>query len=396
MIEQIYQLIINLVNFFARVDVQYPTSPRDIWIHASSVGEINTIAYLVNLFIEHHISLFITTFTKTGQERAKILWKESVEVSRFPYDKKSEIENLVRIVQPKALIITETELWPNLILTTKGIPKFLINARISEKSFPRYRKFKKHISMMLNQFELILAQSEIDSERFIELGAPPERVKVIGSLKYDAVKRPYKVVSREFHGYRKDDIIIIFGSIRTKEEDAVIRTIDKLRKEFENVQFIIAPRHLIRKEFIVAKLKTRGIPYILRSTRGKFYRDKVLVLDTLGELFDFYHIADIAFVGGTLANYGGHSLIEPAYVGIPVIMGPYYSNIKEAGELLKEFGGAKEVHTEDELLQTLRELIQDEEKRKEMGRKALEAIESKTGASEKTFNLILNKIKLID
>ncbi len=396
MIEVIYQILISIANFFFHVEVEYPYHSTDIWIHASSVGEINAISYLVNLFIEKHIPVFITTFTRSGLERARMLWGDNAQVSRFPMDKKSEIKKLVEIVNPKILIIAETELWPNLILETRGISKFLVNARLSNKSFPKYRKFKGFFSKILKKFDLILAQSEVDRQRFIQLGALPEKVKVLGSLKYDAVKRPYTVVKRSFHGYSDDDIIIIFGSIRSKEEDAVIYSIEKLSKEFENLQFIIAPRHLVRKNFIVQKLKSKDIPYVLRTSRERIYRGAVLILDTLGELFDFYHIADIAFVGGTLAPYGGHSLIEPAYAGVPVVIGPYYSNMREAAESLIREGATIVVENKEKLYETLRNLIKHKDKRRQMGKRAQEIIESKTGASEKTFELIMEKLKTFE
>jgi len=395
-IEVIYQILISIANFFFHVEVEYPYHSTDIWIHASSVGEINAISYLVNLFIEKHIPVFITTFTRSGLERARMLWGDNAQVSRFPMDKKSEIKKLVEIVNPKILIIAETELWPNLILETRGISKFLVNARLSNKSFPKYRKFKGFFSKILKKFDLILAQSEVDRQRFIQLGALPEKVKVLGSLKYDAVKRPYTVVKRSFHGYSDDDIIIIFGSIRSKEEDAVIYSIEKLSKEFENLQFIIAPRHLVRKNFIVQKLKSKDIPYVLRTSRERIYRGAVLILDTLGELFDFYHIADIAFVGGTLAPYGGHSLIEPAYAGVPVVIGPYYSNMREAAESLIREGATIVVENKEKLYETLRNLIKHKDKRRQMGKRAQEIIESKTGASEKTFELIMEKLKTFE
>lgn len=396
MIEVIYQILISIANSFFHVKVEFPYRSTDVWIHASSVGEINAISYFVNLFIEKHIPVFITTFTHSGLERARMLWGDNAQVSRFPMDKKSEIRRLVEIVNPKILIIAETELWPNLILETKGVPKFLVNARLSNKSFPKYRKIKGFFSKILKKFDWILAQSEVDRQRFIELGAPPERVKVLGSLKYDAVKRPYTVVKRSFHEYSDNDIIIIFGSIRSKEEDAVITSIEKLWKEYKNLQFIIAPRHLIRKNFIIQKLKAKNIPYVLRTSRERVYRGAVLVLDTLGELFDFYHIADIAFVGGTLAPYGGHSLIEPAYAGVPVLIGPHYSNIREAAESLIREGAAIVVKNKDELLDTLRELIKHKDMRKQMGKNAQEIIESKTGASEKTFELVVKKLRSIE
>lgn len=396
MIELVYQILISIANFFFHVEVEYPYHSTDVWIHASSVGEINAISYLVNLFIEKHIPVFITTFTRSGLERARMLWGDNAQVSRFPMDKKSEIRRLVEIVNPKILIIAETELWPNLILETKGIPKFLVNARLSNKSFPKYRKFRRFFSKILKKFDWILAQTEVDRQRFIELGALPGRVKVFGSLKYDAVKRPYTVIKRSFHEYSDDDIIIIFGSIRSKEEDAVINAIEKLKKEYKNLQFIIAPRHLVRKNFIIQKLKARKIPYVLRTSRERVYRGSVLILDTLGELFDFYHIADIAFVGGTLAPYGGHSIIEPAYAGVPVIIGPHYSNMQEAAETLIREGAAIVVEDRNDLLRKLRHLIEQEDVRKRMGKKAQAIIESKTGASEKTFELILEKLKSIE
>ena len=392
MIKLIYDFLIGIVNQFLRIKVEYPYYETDVWIHASSVGEINAISYLVNLFIKHRIPVFITTFTLSGLQRAKTLWGTNVQVSRFPMDKKSEIRKFVRIVKPSVLVIAETELWPNLILETKGVSKFLVNARLSDRSFPRYMKFRKFFSKVVREFEAILAQSEVDRERFIALGADPDRVQVLGSLKYDAVKRPYSILNRTTYGYDEKDVIIIFGSIRAREEAKVVEVARRLLNEYENVQIILAPRHPVRKVKIIEHLRREGVPFILRTSKKGNYRNAVLILDTLGELYDFYHIADIAFVGGTLAPYGGHSVIEPAYAGVPVLVGPHYENTREPVELLKEEGAAVVVANERELYAWLKKLIEDKDLRKEMGKKAHETIESKTGASEKTFKLIKEKL----
>ncbi len=393
MIKRIYDLLISVVNLFFRVKVEYPYHGTDIWIHASSVGEINAISYLVNLFIEHKIPVFITTFTLSGLQRAKTLWGNNAQVSRFPMDKKSAIREFVKIARPSILIIAETELWPNLILETQGVTKYLVNARLSDRSFPRYMKLKRLFSRIIREFELILAQTEVDRERFISLGADPERVKVFGSLKYDVVKRPYSILNRKTLGYSESDIIMIFGSVRAHEESRIIDVIKRLRDEYENVQFILAPRHPVRRLKIVELLKQRNIPFVLRSSKKGSYRNSVLILDTLGELYDFYHISDIAFVGGTLAPYGGHSVIEPAYAGVPIIVGPHYENTREPVELLRKTGSAVVVNNDDELFEWIKRLIDDRDLRAEMGKKARKAIESKTGASEKTFKLIKAKLE---
>lgn len=364
--------------------------PFKIWFHAASVGEVLAASPLIKRALSQREdnSVLLTVMTKTGANKALSLFEGGLTVKRFPLDVPQRLKQIIRLGKPKALIVVETELWPNLILETskEGIPVILVNGRMGAHSFLAYKLFRKEIASLLRKFSLLLLQTDADKERFLSLGAPKEKIRVLGSLKYDVEPVNTPELPREELGYSTKDKVVVFGSVRSKEENTIIDTIKILSKE-NNLKMILAPRHLIRTNLIRSKLKKAGITSSLK-TSGITKSTEVLILDTVGELTKFYAISDMAFVGGTLAPYGGHNLLEPAAVGIPVLFGKYTFNTEDAATGLLEFSGGFRVNNARELASAIIKLSHDEILCKKMGERAKEFLQSKRGIVERVFKEI--------
>ncbi len=355
-------------------------------MHAVSVGEFMAATGLVKLLRQEHpdLPLLLTLFTPAGVQQAQraLAQDPGVQVARFPGDARPRLRRVLETFRPRVLVIVETELWPNLILEThrRGVPLVLVNARISPKSLRRYRMVRHALAQLLHAFTWILAQSEEERQRFLYLGAPPERVRVTGNLKYDFDARPVKPLRRSHFGFTEDRPLVIFGSLRTREEEAVLPVVETLVRR--GVQVILAPRHLLRVRFLKEKLARRGIPYFLWSQAPG---QGVMLVDTLGELWHLYQLADLAFVGGTLAPIGGHSLIEPAYHGVPVLYGPHVFHVQDMARGLEQWGGGLRVRDGHELEHQILYLLDNPEIRRRMGQKARRFVETYRGITRRTY-----------
>ncbi len=363
-----------------------PAGEGGVWVHAVSVGEFMAATGLLHLLHREHpgLPLLLTLFTPAGVEQARraLASEPDIQVARFPGDARGRLRRVFRGFRPRLLVIVETELWPNLILEARrhGVPLVLVNARLSPKSLRRYRMVRHALAQLLHAFDWILAQNEEERQRFLYLGAPPERVRVTGNLKYDFDARPVKPLRRADFGFSDQRPLVIFGSVRTREEDAVLQVIQTLWQR--GVQVILAPRHLLRIRFLKEKLARRGLPYFLWSQAPG---EGILLVDTLGELWHLYQLADLAFVGGTLAPIGGHSLIEPAYHGVPVLYGPYVFHVQDMARGLERFGGGRRVQDARELEHWLLYLLEHPEERRRMGQNARRFVDTFRGATRRTY-----------
>lgn len=369
--------------FTPLIGIEEVVDENVFWVHASSVGEVNAsipfLFELKNMFRESPIILSV--FTSSGFKRAQALKNGIFNPIKFPLDNPLRVKELYEKLKPRALILIETELWPNLLYEAikREIPIFMVNARISKKHWPRYKLIKKYLEPFMRHITLILAQNGKDAQRFMKLGVKRERIKIIGSLKYDILEPEKKYEKKEL-GFNDKDKIVVFGSLRSKEEDQILNVIEKLSGR---AKFIIAPRHLIRVKFLKEKLKKRGIAFTLRSEGGNTLNKDVLIVDTLGELSSLYYLADIAFVGGTLAPYGGHSLVEPALASLPVLFGPHIFHTEDVGQSLIETGGGIMVKDEKELYAALLNLLESEEERIKMGKNARKLVMNNRGNAKK-------------
>ena len=316
-----------------------------IWLHASSMGEVNVLSILKNHIeiIDKTISIFITVMTETGYNRAGKLLDNSNQVGYLPLDYSSAIRRFMKTVNIRAAVFIETEIWPNIIheLGKKDIPIFLANGRLSEKSCRRYIHFKKALSRLFKNYRRIIVQSEIDRDRFLKIGAPDSKIDVIGSLKFDApmnlLSENKKIEIKRSLPFKSEDKILIAGSTRKGENEIILRLYKKLHDSIANVNLILVPRHLERVSDIAALAQNMEMQYCLYSElKDNPTLCRVLIVDKIGILNELYAISDIAFVGGTLADIGGHNILEPVWAGIPVVYGPSIHNVKDSSEYIME------------------------------------------------------------
>ncbi|MDP2807073.1 MAG: glycosyltransferase N-terminal domain-containing protein, partial [bacterium] len=298
------------------------------------------------------------------------------------------------------------EIWPNLIrqCQRQDIPVFLVNARLSARSFKYYHALRFLFGPLLNTLKLIACQSREDAERYLALGVCEDIVTVTGNLKYDGIKGPVslaeKLELRKDFGLSPEDLVLTAGSTREGEEAVILEAWQDLREngklEIGNWKLIVAPRHPGRFSEVEKLLISQNLNYEKRSDQkngGTSNNFDVLLLDTIGELVNAYAASDIAFVGGSLAPVGGHNPLEPAALGLPVIFGPHMFNAKESAEGLLSCGGAVQVKDSGELNNILAGFLGNEEKRISTGNQARVFVDSKRGVSKLTAGLIAEKIK---
>jgi 3-deoxy-D-manno-octulosonic-acid transferase len=388
----LYDLLQALAHPSARVPHVELSITDGILSHASSVGEVTGAFPLLDHIQERHpdLPLMLSVYTRTGRERAsRLLEGRKAQAIRFPADRRGVMDDWVRRLRPRLALIFETELWPNFLraLHRGNVPVYLVNARLTPRTLRRYGAARGLVRGSLNCLTGILAQTEADRRRFLWLGARPERVRVLGSLKYDAMPKASGSIDRKALGYGGEDVILTFGSLRSLEEDPVLWAVSELRTKFPDVRFVLAPRHPERVPPLRDKLEALGIPNVLRS-EGESPEKRILILDTLGELGDFYALSDLAFVGGTLGPYGGHNLIEPAARGLPVVFGPHHENVLDTARELLRAGGGVLVQDEASLRSVLEDFLARKDRREEAGRRAREFVESRRGVVERTYRAI--------
>jgi 3-deoxy-D-manno-octulosonic-acid transferase len=360
-----------------------PLGKIDLWFHAASVGEVAAVSPLIELFLrERTLTILLTTMTETGLERAKKGFNGRIETRKFPYDSVNVIREVLIRSRPRLLVIVETELWPNLIVEASRlkIPIVLVNGRMGKRSFLAYRIFRREMSSLLSRFSLMLLQTERDMERFVSLGAPKDRVKVVGSLKFDLTTKKEEEVKRADFGFFEDDFIVVFGSIHSREEEEILKALRILTKS--GIKAIVAPRHLDRVYPWKRKLEKAGVKYFLKTKGGG---GDVMILDTVGELQSLYSIGDVAFVGGTLAPYGGHNLLEPAALGKPVLFGPHTFNTEDAAQGLLSCGGGILIKNSKELIKTVLHLTSTPSFARRMGENAEKFVKENRGICVKVF-----------
>ena len=310
-----------------------------IWIHCSSVGEVNLSDSLIKKILEKKSeSILLSVFTDTGFETAekKYSTNDRIKIIYFPLDDYFLIKTILKNIRLKTLIVIETEIWPNLInLCSKAGKVILANGRISDKSFKRDKKIGFILKSLLSEkIDFFCVQTEIDKERFIELGAKKDRVEVTGNLKFDIELENFSEESKENlknQIYYNGKKIFVCGSTRTGEDEILIDSFKKLK----NYLLVLVPRHLDRIPKLEELIKSQGLTYKKYSEleEGDY---QVLIVDKMGVLRKFYSIADITFVGGTLVNIGGHSLLEPLFYRKTPIFGKYLQNVKDISkEVLK-------------------------------------------------------------
>jgi len=372
-------------GFFARPAALQNT----IWVHAVSVGETIAAAPLVRTLIASHPDsrVVLTTMTPTGSERVRDLFGDSVFHVYAPYDLPDCIARFLQRVRPRALIIMETELWPNTIhaCARRGIPVLLANARLSEKSARGYARFRTLTRALLRQLNTVVAQNATDGQRFVQLGLPQERLLVGGSIKFDIELDPELIAraartraSWRAAGHR---LIWIAASTHAGEDEMVLAAHRRLRALAGDVLLILVPRHPERFDSVAQLIERDGFSCVRRSSgREPDAQTAVLLGDTMGELLALYGLADMAFVGGSLVERGGHNMLEPGAWGMPLLTGRSDFNFREISALLQEAGALRKVDDADQLADALVELAANDAERARRGARARAVVESNRGA----------------
>jgi 3-deoxy-D-manno-octulosonic-acid transferase len=334
-----------------------------VWFHGASVGEIAGLAPVLEQVRKAYPAahILITTTSLTGRDEARRR-RLGDSVLLFPLDHAGYVRRVLLAVQPRVVVISETELWPNFLFAARSfaIPVIMINGRISEYSFPRYVRFRALFRPLLRSMKQILVQTATDAERFLQIGADPERLIVSGSTKYSRSPDIYSADElrsfRELLGLRKDRPCFVAGSVRSGEDEIVLRAFLKAREVQPGLQMIIAPRHPERFQKVARLMCDHNIDFHLRSAGKPSSPVSVVLLDTLGELTKAYALGSFAFVGGSLVDIGGHNPFEPAAFHLPVIFGPFCANVEDAVEELHSGGGLLTVNDESELADAISRL----------------------------------------
>jgi 3-deoxy-D-manno-octulosonic-acid transferase len=366
-----------------------------IWLHAVSLGEVTAAAPIVRALRERQPAapLVLTTSTPTGRARGHALFGSTVEVRFLPYDTPGAVARFLARVAPRIGVILETELWPNLHreCARRGIPLVLANARLSARSVARYRRMGALVRGLLTENLTIAAQSGADAERFAALGAPAAQIHVVGNIKYDlridaALVERGRSLRRHYLGSRP---VWVAGSTHPGEEEQVLGAHGEILRRHATALLVLVPRHPQRFD-AVADLLGRGAWRAVRRTGVTSVppQANVLLLDTVGELLDFYGAADAAFVGGSLVPIGGHNLLEPAAFGVPVITGPSDFNAAAVASLLLGLGAARRVANADELARAVSDLVGDDAERRRVGDIARLAVDANRGSTERVLALI--------
>ena len=367
---------------------------RVIWVHAVSVGEVLAISGLVEQMrrsLPMH-RVLVSTTTDTGQQLARKRFGEE-SVFYFPMDFAFAIQPYLRTLQPELVVLAETEFWPNFLRLThaSGARIAVVNARISDRSWPRYRRFRWALRRMLKNVDLFLAQTQEDCTRLQSIGAEPDRLQVTGNLKFDvSLPAPPPIVGslRRSMAVERAGPVLVCGSTVDDEEAPLLKAFENLRVAHPRAVMILAPRHPERFEQVAILVRQLEIPLVRRSQwSGQPLAGGVLLIDTIGELAALYALSDVAFVGGSLVPRGGHNIIEPAQHGVAIVTGNHTENFRDIVGLFKSRDGVRIVSLA-ELPLTLMQLLADDAERLALGRRALETIRSQMGATLRTLEAL--------
>ena len=373
------------------------TAEPTIWIHAVSVGEVLAVSGLVDQLRVRlpGFRIVVSTTTDTGQKLARDRFGAK-NVFYFPIDLSFAIRPYLDALRPQLIVIAETEFWPNFLRLAKraGARIVVVNARISDRSRRGYRRLHWWLPKVIQNVDLFLAQTQEDSRRLIDVGAPGSRVAVTGNLKFDLqLTQPPPVMANLRDSFRATGAspILVFGSTADDEEERMLlQAFQSILASHPHATMILAPRHPERFAAVAALLESLGIHFLRRSLwGGEPLAGGVLLLDTIGELSAIYGLADIAFVGGSLVPKGGHNIIEPARHGVAIVVGNHTENFRDIIGLFQSRDALRVVGPA-ELPLVLMELISNEAERRALGQRAAETLRSQSGASEKTVAALEN------
>ena len=374
--------------------------PGGIWLHAVSVGESIAAAPVVKALQQQYpdLPITVTCMTPTGSERIQSLFGDSVQHCYLPYDLPLASKRFLQRLQPRLAIVMETELWPNHInqCARLKIPVVLANGRLSERSARGYARFAKLVAPMLKQISALAVQSDIEAQRFIELGARAQTVKVTGSIKYDqqvAAGLPQQAQALREQWQAMQRPIWIAASTHVGEDALILAAHQQLLGLFPNALLILRPRHPERFESVYTLCIEQGMRVQRRSTKALVTaQHQVLLGDTMGELMFLYALADVALVGGSLIKHGGHNMLEPIALAKPTLTGPHYFNFLEIAEQLLAAGGLQTVADRSELAQAVARLWTSAAHAQSMCCAAQQVLQRNQGALQRLLQIIQAQI----
>jgi 3-deoxy-D-manno-octulosonic-acid transferase len=373
-----------------RLGMQPRLAPGSVWIHAAAVGEIRSTSRLVERLLGHGRAVCTTATNGPGRELMRRT-RPDLSCHFAPLDHPWCVGLALARVAPAALVLVETELWPCWIVGAqrRGIPVLVVSGRISDRSFPRYRRMRRIMEPALRRLHAVGARSEIDAERFCALGAPPERVVVTGDLKLD-VGEEAAPLAPDLERLLGDAPLLAAGSTHAGEERAVLDALEAAERTGFAPSLVLVPRHPSRASEVERLLRERGRRWRRRTQAGDepLAAGEVLLVDTMGELAALYGRADAAFVGGTLVPVGGHNLLEPAAAGRPVLFGPYTANARHVVEILEDCGAGRCVADAAQLAEAVVELLGDRAAARALGERGRQALRDHRGSTQRSEALI--------
>jgi|GEM_PF-1423365 len=393
----IYNFFLTIILFFllpfilTKRKVGKINKKYKIWIHCASLGEVKIALRLIYKIIDvcnlKQSDILLTTTTLTAKNFVK---KFHQDTYLFPIDYYFVLRRLVKEIRPRVLIILETELWPNYIYFVKkfGGKVFLLNGRISRGTFMFLNTFRWLFFEFVNNIDLFLVRERIDYLRFKNLGISENKIKITGNMKYDDINENFSFnVKKQSFGFKEDDFVVTFGSIREKEEKEIIKVI----KSFQNndrVKFILAPRHLDYIPKITSLLNKHQISFSFKTSVNENSNSKCMILDTYGELKLLYSISDIVFVCGTILPYGGQNMIEPASLGKFVVFGQYISNFLEPANVLLSNNAAVQVKNMNEFVEIINKCLENPQIIKNYGDNAKKVVLQLKGVTERNMEIL--------
>ncbi len=376
-------------------------SPR-IWVHALSVGEVNAASALVTAISQRWqgAGIICSATTATGLTALKNkLGRTAHVITTAPFDLLPLVNKAIKAISPDCFILVETDVWPNWIWSMRhsGIPTMLVNGSLSSSSAERLSHLGPVKDILYGGFDLLAMQSSYDRERLLRLGFSTDRVSAPGNLKYDLevpqIDESEKVLLREAIGLEPTAPLWVAGSTHPGEEELILAAHKGLKHVFPKLQLLLAPRDPKRGPELESLAREMGFKTIRRSAVAKSGDVDIVVLDTLGELLKCYSLCDVAFIGGTLVNIGGHNLLEPAAYGVPVLFGPYVESARTIAEDLLACGGGRRVSEKEELQGVLNKLLKDPFERRNMGGKARDLLQKNQGAVSRYLDLVAEALR---
>jgi 3-deoxy-D-manno-octulosonic-acid transferase len=363
-----------------------------IWIHAVSVGEVIAVSGIIKSLQsrlgEKGWRIAISTTTATGQKLAQEKFGEA-NVFYFPMDFAFALRPYLRVLRPRLVILAETEFWPNFLRLAKsnGARLAVVNARISDRSLPRYKQFRSLLRGVLNNVDIFLAQSEQDRDRLVAIGADPGRVQVSGNLKFDiTAPQETRMTAQLRAAISRESSVIVCGSTVEGEETLLLDAFARIVEKNPRAVMILAPRHPERFGSVAEVIASRGIPFFRRSSwKGEPIENGVFLLDSIGELASVYALATAVFVGGSLVPSGGHNILEAAQFGKPIFVGPHTENFRDIINIFKR-EDAVHVIERDNLISEFAAVL--DPKWQAMGERALQVFRSQAGATQRTLDAL--------